>query len=108
MLGLLETEYKEIVIGHAEIRKTFKISKVGTIAGCYVLDGEITNSAKIRIIRDSIVVHSGAIGSLKRLQDEVKRVQSDLECGIGILNYNDIKEGDIIEAFRLEEIPRTL
>jgi translation initiation factor IF-2 len=102
--GMLEPTYKEVVLGHAEVRTIFRISGVGTIAGCYVTDGKITRNAQVRIVRDGIVVHEGQIASLKRFKDDVREVASGYECGIGINNFNDIKEGDIIEAFMEQEI----
>lgn len=104
MKGMLAPKFKEQVFGHAEIRQIFKASKIGTIAGCYVQDGKISRNTKIRIIRDGIVVHEGELASLKRFKDDVKEVQSGFECGLNIDNYNDIKEGDIIEAFDMVEV----
>ena len=108
MAGLLDPTYKEVVIGHAEVRQTFKVPKVGIIAGCYIPDGKITRQAEIRVIRDGIVIHEGHIDSLKRFKDDVKEVLSGYECGIGIENFNDIKVGDIIECFIMEETKREL
>jgi translation initiation factor IF-2 len=102
--GMLEPTYREVVLGHAEVRTTFRISGVGTVAGCYVTDGKIARSAQVRIIRDGIVVHEGQIASLKRFKDDVREVAAGYECGVGISNFNDIKEGDIIEAFTQEEV----
>ena len=106
MKGMLAPTYREAVLGHAEVRTTFRVSSVGTIAGCYVQDGKIQRSAKVRIVRDGIVVHEGVLSSLKRFKDDVKEVASGYECGCGIENFNDIKEGDIFEAFVMEEIAR--
>ncbi len=89
-----------------EVRQTFKVSKVGTIAGCYVTDGKITRDSGIRIIRNSVVIFEGEIDTLKRYKDDAKEVSQGYECGITIKNYNDIKEGDIIEAFIMEEVER--
>ena len=108
MLGLLEPVYKEVYLGRAEIRQIFKLTKAGTVAGCFVLDGEIARDSKIRLIRDDKVIYEGKIESLKRVKDDVRKVASGFECGIKIENYNDIKEGDIIEAYTLEEVERTL
>jgi translation initiation factor IF-2 len=108
MAGLLDPTYKEVVIGHAEVRQTFKVPKVGIIAGCYISDGKITRQAEVRVIRDGIVIHEGHIDSLKRFKDDVKEVLSGYECGIGIENFNDIKVGDIIEGFIMEETKREL
>ncbi|MBE7038064.1 MAG: translation initiation factor IF-2 [Ruminococcaceae bacterium] len=106
MKGMLAPEFKENVLGHAEVRTTFKVSNVGTIAGCYVLDGKITRNSQTRIVRDGIIVHEGVLSSLKRFKDDAKEVASGYECGIGIENFNDIKEGDIIESFVMEEVAR--
>ena len=106
MKGMLDPEYEEKVIGSAEIRKIYKFSKVGNIAGCYVLDGIIKSAAKARLIRDGIVVYDGAINSIQREKDQVKEVKAGFECGITLENYQDIKEQDIIEAYELVEIKR--
>lgn len=106
MKGMLDPEYKEKVIGHAEVREIFTVSKIGTIAGSYVKDGEIRRDAKARLVRDSVVKYEGELGSLKRFDNDAKSVQKGYECGIMFENYNDIKEGDIIEAFIMEEIKR--
>ncbi|WP_047984843.1 translation initiation factor IF-2 [Ornithinibacillus californiensis] len=106
MKGLLDPEFQEKVIGQAEVRETFKVSKVGTIAGSYVTDGKLTRDAGIRLIRNGVVLFEGEIDALKRFKDDVKEVAQNYECGITIKNYNDIKEGDIIEAFIMEEIER--
>ena len=104
--GMLAPEFKEVVLGHAEVRTTFSVSSIGTIAGSYVTDGKITKNAQIRLLRDNIVVHEGVLASLKRFKDDVKEVNSGYECGITIKNYNDLKEGDVIEAFEMQEIKR--
>ena len=106
MKGMLDPEYEEKIIGQAEVRTTFKVSKVGTIAGSYVTEGKITRNSGIRLIRDGVVVFEGEIDVLKRFKDDVKEVAQGYECGITIEKYNDIKEGDIIEAFIMEEINR--
>ncbi len=106
--GMLAPEEKEEVTATAEVRETFKISKVGTIAGCMVKEGKLTRSAKVRVIRDGIVIYTGALGSLKRFKDDVKEVQSGYDCGLNIEGYNDIKVGDVIEAYQIVEIKRTL
>ena len=106
MKGMLAPEFKEEVLGHAEVRQTFKASGIGTIAGCMVKDGKITRNASIRIVRDGIVVHEGTISSLKRFKDDAKEVLSGYECGITVENYNDIKEADILEAYEMVEVPR--
>ena len=104
--GMLDPVYREKVIGHVEVRQIYKASGVGTIAGCYVLDGTITKDAQSRIVRDGIVIYEGELASLKRFKDDVKEVKAGFECGIVFEKYNDIKEGDQIEAFVMEEIPR--
>lgn len=106
MKGMLEPTFKEVVVGHTEVRQLFKVSGVGTIAGCYVLDGRINRNDDIRIIRDGIVVHEGKLASLKRFKDDVKEVQQGFECGLSIEKFNDIKENDIIEAYVMEEVKR--
>lgn len=108
MEGMLSPDIEEKVLGSAEVRETFDITKVGTIAGCYVLDGIIKRSSKIRLIRDGIVVHSGSLGSLKRFKDDVKEVKNNYECGLNIDKFNDIKIGDIIEAYEEVEVARKL
>lgn len=108
MEGMLSPDVVEEITGSAEIRETFNISKVGTIAGCFVLDGIIKRSSQIRVIRDGIVVHTGTLGSLKRFKDDVKEVKNNYECGLNIERYNDIKVGDIVEAFEEVEVARKL
>nr|WP_034438687.1 translation initiation factor IF-2 [Clostridium ihumii] len=104
MLGMLDPEYKEVVLGTAEARQVYKISNVGTIAGCYVLTGKIVRNASVRVIRNGVVVFESALASLKRFKDDVKEAATGFECGISIEKFNDIKEGDIIEAYTMEEI----
>jgi translation initiation factor IF-2 len=108
MEGMLSPDIEEKVLGSAEVRETFEITKVGTIAGCYVLDGTIKRSSKIRLIRDGIVIHSGSLGSLKRFKDDVKEVKNNYECGLNIDKFNDIQIGDIIEAYEEVEVARKL
>ena len=108
MEGMLSPDIEENIIGSAEIRETFDITKVGTIAGCYVLEGIIKRNSNIRIIRDGIVVHSGELGSLKRFKDDVKEVKNNYECGLNIDKYNDIQVGDIVEAYEEVEVARKL
>jgi translation initiation factor IF-2 len=108
MEGMLSPDIEEKIIGSAEIRETFDITKVGTIAGCYVLEGIIKRNSNIRIIRDGIVVHSGELGSLKRFKDDVKEVKNNYECGLNIDKYNDIQVGDIVEAYEEVEVARKL
>ena len=106
--GMLEPEQKEVVTATAEVQETFKISKVGTIAGCIVREGKLQRTAKVRVIRDGIVVYTGELGSLKRFKDDVKEVHMGMDCGLNIQGYNDIKVGDVVEAYTIEEIKRTL
>ena len=106
--GLLKPEERETVLGEAEVLQLFKVSKVGTIAGCAVRNGVIQRTAKARIIRDGVTVYTGGLSSLKRFKDDVREVREGLECGIGIENFNDLKVGDRIESFRMEEVKRTL
>lgn len=106
--GMLSPEKKETVDGSAEVREVFKVSKVGTIAGCYVSEGRIDRKGHARLIRDGVVVYDGEISSLKRFKDDAKEVREGFECGIGIANFNDIKVGDVIEAYSVEEVARTL
>ena len=106
--GMLAPEIEEVVTCNLEIRETFKISKVGTIAGCMVLDGKITRNTKVRVIRDGIVIYTGVLGSLKRYKDDVKEVSAGMDCGLNIENFNDIKVGDIIEGYTEKEIARKL
>ena len=108
MEGMLSAKIEEKIVGNAQIRETFRISKVGTVAGCIVTDGKIFRNSKIRVIRDGIVAHTGTLGSLKRFKDDVKEVGKGYECGLNIDRYNDIKEGDIIEAFEEVEVKQTL
>ena len=105
---MLAPEEKEEVTATAEVREIFKISKVGTIAGCIVKEGKLARTAKVRVIRDGIVIYAGELGSLKRFKDDVKEVQSGYDCGLNIAGYNDIKVGDIIEAYEIVKIKRVL
>jgi len=106
MKGMLDPEFKEVVLGTVEIRETFKVPNVGIIGGAYVTDGKVVRNESIRLVRDGIVIHEGKISSLKRYKDDAKEVAQGYECGIGIENYNDIKQGDIIECFTMEEVAR--
>ena len=106
MKGMLAPTFVENVLGHAEVRNTFKVSGVGTIAGCYITDGKVSRNSQVRILRDSIIIHEGVLSSLKRFKDDAKEVASGYECGVGIENFNDIKEGDVIESFVMEEVKR--
>jgi len=108
MVGMLEPVYKENVIGRAEVRQTFHVPKVGTIAGSYVLDGRIERNAKVRVLRDQVVLYDGKINSLKRFKEDAKEVKAGFECGIGIENYNDLKLNDILEVYELQEVKPVL
>ncbi len=107
LVGSLTPDSQEVVLGTAEVRALFKVPRVGTVAGCYITEGVIQRNAKVRLIRDGVVIHTGVMGSLRRFKDDVREVASGFECGIGIDGYNDIKEGDVIEAFVLREVART-
>ena len=104
MKGMLAPKYQEVIIGHAEVRQTYKVSAIGTIAGCMVKDGKVSRSAEVRVLRDNIVIHQGEVGSLQRFKDAAKEVTAGYECGMSIAKFNDIKEGDIFECFVMEEI----
>jgi translation initiation factor IF-2 len=106
--GLLEPSIREVRLGAAEVRDTFKISKVGTIAGCFVTDGRVNRNAQVRLLRDNVVIHTGKVSSLKRFKDDASEVKSGQECGIGIAGYNDVKPGDVIEFFTTEKVKETL
>ena len=108
LTGMLEPEFKEMYLGRIEIKKVFKVAKVGNVAGCVVVDGKVRRDSNIRIVRDGVVVYEGKLASLKRFKDDAKEVVAGQECGLGIENFNDIKEGDIVEAFDIQEIKRTL
>ena len=104
MKGMLEPKFKEAIIGHAQVRETYKVSKVGTVCGCYVQDGKIQRGCSVRVLRDNIVVHEGGLKSLRRFKDDVKEVVSGYECGMQLENFNDIKIDDVIECFVMEQI----
>ena len=104
MKGMLAPVYEDVVIGQAEVRQTYKVSRVGTIAGSYVTDGSIRRDCGVRLIRNGIVVYEGKLGSLRRFENDVKEVSTGYECGMTIMNFNDIKEGDIIEAFEAQQV----
>jgi len=108
MMGLLEPAFKENYVGRAEVLNIFRIPKVGTIAGCRVQDGVIRRDAEVRVMRDGTQIFKGKIGSLRRFKDDAREVTSGMECGIGIANYNDLKEGDLIEAFSTERLAADL
>ena len=107
MLGLLAPEFEEVVTGEAEVREVFRIPKIGAIAGCYVREGTITRGTKVRFLREGTIIWKGSITSLRRFKDDVREVQSGFECGIGLSDYQDLKDGDIIETYEEREIPRT-
>ena len=104
MKGMLAPKFKEVLLGHAEVRQTIHVPNVGTIAGCYVQDGKITRQSQIRVLRDSVVIFEDKISSLRRFKDDVKEVASGYECGVGVEKFNDIKVGDILEAYIMEQI----
>jgi len=106
--GLLEPSIREVRLGSAEVRDIFKISKVGAIAGSFVVDGKVNRNAQIRLLRDNVVIHTGKVSSLKRFKDDASEVKAGSECGIGIANYNDLKPGDVIEFFTTEKVKETL
>ena len=106
MKGLLAPEYKEVLLGHAEVRNVFKITGAGIIAGCYVQDGKVQRNAQVRLLRDNVVVFEGKLSSLRHLKEDVKEMKEGFECGMSLEGHNDIKEGDIVECFIMEEIPR--
>jgi translation initiation factor IF-2 len=106
MLGLLAPKYEEIVTGDAEVRTVFRIPRIGAIAGCYVQNGAIRRGSKVRFLRDGVIIWKGAITSLRRFKDDVREVQAGFECGIGLSDYQDLKDGDVIETFEEREIPR--
>jgi translation initiation factor IF-2 len=106
MKGMLAPTFKETLLGHAEVRQTIKVPGVGIIAGCYIQDGKITRQSQIRIVRDGIVIFEDKISSLRRFKDDVKEVNEGYECGVGIEKFNDIREGDTLEAFIMEEVAR--
>ncbi len=104
MVGMLDTQYKEVYQGAAEVRETFKVPKAGVIAGCYITDGKVSRSSQVRLLRDNVVVYEGKISSLKRFKDDAAEVRSGFECGMGLENFNDIKIGDVIEAYVMEKV----
>ena len=106
MTGLLDPEFVEKVIGLAEVRQVYKVSKIGTIAGAYVTEGKVSRDGKVRVIRDSVVIYEGEIDTLRRFKDDVKEVQSGYECGMTVENFNDIKEGDVFEVYIMEEVKK--
>jgi translation initiation factor IF-2 len=107
MLGLLKPTFREVALGHAEVRQLFQIPK-GTIAGCFVPDGKLVRSGRVRVVRDSVPVWEGTIKSLRRVKDDVREVAAGLECGVGLEGFNDVKEHDIIECFEVQEVSASL
>ena len=108
MSGMLAPEKKETVVGQVDIREVFRIFKVGSVAGCYVLDGSVKRGAQVRLLRDNVVIWTGELDSLKRFKDDVREVKAGFECGLSLKNYNDIQKGDQLEVFEIEEVARTL
>ena len=106
--GMLSPEEKENVIGLVEIREVFRISRVGSVAGCYVLDGIVKRGSKVRVLRSNVVIHTGELDSLKRFKDDVREVKAGFECGLSLKNFNDIEVGDQLEVFEVVEVARTL
>ena len=106
--GMLTPEKKESVLGMVEVRQVFKISKVGTVAGCMVLEGLVRRSAKVRVLRDNVVIHDGELDSLKRFKDDAREVKAGFDCGLSVKNFGDIKVGDQLEAYEVVEVARTL
>jgi translation initiation factor IF-2 len=105
---MLKPEERERVLGEAEVRATFRVPRLGVVAGCYITSGTIPRNASVRLVRDGVVVYEGRIGSLRRFKDDVSEVREGFECGIGLENFQDVKEGDVIEAFEVEEIARQI
>jgi translation initiation factor IF-2 len=105
---MLKPEERETELGRAEVRALFRVPKIGVIAGCYVVQGTIARNARARVVRDGVVVYDGRVGSLKRFKDDAREVAEGFECGIGIENFNDVKEGDVIEAYEVREVAREL
>jgi translation initiation factor IF-2 len=106
--GMLAPEAREIILGHADVREVFNITKVGKIAGCRVTDGMFKRTARARLLRDHVVVFDGMLGSLKRFKDDVREVKEGFECGMSLEGYNDLRQGDVIEAYEVQEVARTL
>jgi translation initiation factor IF-2 len=106
--GLLAPEEQEVDLGRAEVRATFRVPRLGVVAGCYVTRGTITRGARIRLVRDGAVVYDGRVASLRRFKDDVREVQEGFECGIGLENFQDVKEGDVLEAYEIREVARSL
>jgi translation initiation factor IF-2 len=105
---MLKPEERESILGEAEVRQTFRVPRLGVIAGCYLTRGTVRRNSKVRLIRDGVVVYEGRVGSLRRFKDDVAEVREGFECGIGLENFQDVKEGDVIEAFEVEEVARQI
>ena len=105
---MLTPEKKESMLGLVEVREVFRISKVGTVAGCYVLEGLVTRGARVRLLRDNVVIHDGELDSLKRFKDDVREVKAGFECGLSVKNFNDLEKGDQLEVYEIVEVSRTL
>jgi translation initiation factor IF-2 len=108
MSGMLAPDIEEVYLGQAEVRDTFSVPKVGTVAGCFVADGKIIRNCKVRLLRGGVVIYTGSVSSLRRIKDDVKEVSKGFECGMGLEKFNDIKVGDVIEAFDTKEVARTI
>ena len=107
MVGMLAPEFEEVVTGDAEVREIFRVPRAGMVAGCYVTNGSITRGSKVRFIRDGVVIWKGSINTLRRFKDDVREVQTGFECGIGLSDFQDLRQGDVIETFEDREIPRS-
>ena len=108
MVGLLSPEQREVMLGTAQVRQLFKVPRVGTVAGCMVTQGTLDRKGRIRVIRDAVQIYEGELGSLKRFKDDAKEVREGFECGLNVHNFNDVKVGDVIECYRVEEFARSL
>jgi translation initiation factor IF-2 len=104
MEGLLEPTYRESLVGRAEVRDIFRVPRVGTVAGCYIVEGKVVRGSDVRLLRDNVVIHEGKIGSLKRFKDDATEVKQGFECGIGLVSYGDVKPGDVLEVFTVEKV----
>ena len=108
MLGLLDPVFKEVAQGRAEVREVYRITKVGTVAGCFVTEGSLTRNSEVRVLRDNVVVHTGKLDSLKRFKNDASEVKQGFECGTSVYNFQDLRPGDIIEAFVMEKVAQTM
>jgi translation initiation factor IF-2 len=107
MAGLLDPVFKEVIQGRIQVRQVFRISKVGTVAGCYVSEGFVTRNSEVRVLRDNVVLHTGKLDSLKRFKNDASEVKQGFECGLSVANFQDIRENDVIEAFVMEKVAQT-